>query len=958
MDNLRSVLSIVLSKIPSGEILNDAISYDNITGKDFVKIAGYYVKNYSNDELNNMFCYLCNEYEEQADYVRGYAFVPRTDRESFSIFDAILIFAVRVLMELDGEPVCRYKQMLRWRMTSYELDEDIFTTAYLAFQDIRRSEQFRSFSWRPVIRHNNEYLNKILSQGLADNHFHLKGSAPQFPLSWISMMNCVTSRKFHKLLDRYSDERLSTIYFTGKDEEHLYVSFLKAALIRSFLFAKLVNQEFIVELDDMGREVFGDKEKRSRYAEQKVRGWLGDREEILFHRNEIQMNISYFKTLSSYREEELDYALNGNYDYRGTCVNENFVLSGERWFMYSMFRKIYSKNAEMKPYFNMFYAYLVIKATIRSELVQTNNNIGFDNFERYQERKEDFIENTPFEEHYIRMALKGTIKNQGIIHQEVRISPKETAEKDRNYIRKFDNILKNEKELKKAFFYVFHFIKEKDDPRLMETDVLCRHYEKRKNLRKQALAIACMREQYPAEACRLRGIDACAKEIGCRPEVFAQTYRFLRNHMVYQQYEGFYEKSDTCKASNKVRQLSMTYHVGEDYLDIIDGLRSIEEAIQFLRLNCGSRMGHALALGVDVEQYYEAKKYKLLISQQDYLDNLVWLYYRIKKFSLVGFDDILLFVEQEYDKYFRLIYGNFICDTFFESVIKTARTHFRKKDQTIVEGYCNSKFYFRISEYYAAWKLRGDDPKCYKNGYFEEISDISRWNYYAVNRKFPEDYRSRYNPECAYLYYLYHYCGKAKAEGAKVIEIRISHRMVQCVKQVQKEMQKWISSQGIGIESNPSSNYLIGTFSRYDQHPIFNLYNIGLTTNGGEMEECPQIPVCINTDDQGIFSTYLENEYALLALALEKAKDEKGNVKYNRMRIYEWLDNVRKLGINLSFAEKNTATAVIYRQHSMRQNTGNSCIPSRQQETEAFHGEYNDETGGSEAIAYPAGNVP
>lgn len=38
--------------------------------------------------------------------------------------------------------------------------------------------------------------------------------------------------------------------------------------------------------------------------------------------------------------------------------------------------------------------------------MQTNENIGFDNFEKYQNRKEDFIEDTPLEKEYIKMALK------------------------------------------------------------------------------------------------------------------------------------------------------------------------------------------------------------------------------------------------------------------------------------------------------------------------------------------------------------------------------------------------------------------------------------------------------------------------------------------------------------------------------------------------------------------------
>ena len=131
--------------------------------------------------------------------------------------------------------------------------------------------------------------------------------------------------------------------------------------------------------------------------------------------------------------------------------------------------------------------------------------------------------------------------------------------------------------------------------------------------------------------------------------------------------------------------------------------------------------------------------------------------------------------------------------------------------------------------------------------------------------------------------------------------------MVQGVKEIQREMQRWVGKRGIGIETNPSSNYFIGTFKRYDQHPIFGFYNFGLVADPEEINNCPQLPVCINTDDQGIFSTYLENEYALLALALEKEKDISGKNKYNRMSIYQWIDNVRQLGLDISFGYSQKA---------------------------------------------------
>ena len=866
-----------------------------------MQLAGYYVKNYSNDELENLYSYVCNEYRDQADYIRSENsfYMP----EGFSVFDIILIFAVKILVELDGEPVCRYEQLLRWRMTSHELDEDVFTTAYIAYKDIKNFDRKRTFSWRPVIRHNNLYLNKILAKGMADNHFHLKGSAPQFPLSWLSLMNNVRSSKFRRQIERYGKERLSTEYNLGEKVDTLYVSYLKAALIRVFLYYKINRKDFFVESKKKQGGVPDYKQLfESIENEEKMLAILKSDEAIINYRDYIQecINEAQISPSNGYNmDRKIDYALNGNYIYFEENVNS--ILSGERWLMYRMFRFIYTNNKEYEKYYNLFYIYLVIKETMRSELVQTNDNLGFDNFEKYQDRKEDFIEETEFEKKYIDMAIKGTISNQSITSLEARITPKKSAREDQKVIAKYEKILENDSDLKNKFFYVFHFIKQRDEDENLENDLFCRHYQKRKDLRRQAQEIVKFRELYPREAARVKGIDACSKEIYCRPEVFSQTYRYLHNHIVYTREENWDEGNSI---HSDVKQLSLTYHIGEDYLDIIDGLRSIDEAIRFLQLNCGSRLGHALALGTDVDEYYRLKRSRILINQQDYLDNLVWLYYGIKRFGLHDYDDITVLIEKEYSKYFKIIYGTHLNERLFENILQEAKKYYESKNSALSQLYVNAYCQFGIAEYYAAYKLRGDNPECYKDGYFKELDDISEWNNYSVHREFPEDYKTRYKPECAYLYHLYHYNCQVKKEGRNVIEVHIGHRMIECIKEIQREMLNWVASLGIGIESNPSSNYFIGIYDRYDKHPIFKFYNLGLTVSEKEIASCPQIPVCINTDDQGIFSTYLDNEYALMALALEKEKDENGKPKYKRNMIYDWIDKIREQSINLSFLEQ------------------------------------------------------
>ena len=99
------------------------------------------------------------------------------------------------------------------------------------------------------------------------------------------------------------------------------------------------------------------------------------------------------------------------------------------------------------------------------------------------------------------------------------------------------------------------------------------------------------------------------------------------------------------------------------------------------------------------------------------------------------------------------------------------------------------------------------------------------------------------------------------------------------------------------IETNPSSNYLIGTIQKYEEHPILRFNGRKLRNTENNMS----LQVSLNTDDQGVFDTSLENEFALIAAALRKAKTEDGQYIYDVEDIYAWIDYVRRMGITQSF---------------------------------------------------------
>ena len=91
------------------------------------------------------------------------------------------------------------------------------------------------------------------------------------------------------------------------------------------------------------------------------------------------------------------------------------------------------------------------------------------------------------------------------------------------------------------------------------------------------------------------------QELFFRPEVFAHTLRAAKKH-------GF----------------GVTYHVGEDFYDIVDGMRAVWEVIKFTESYPVDRLGHCMALGMQAKHYYSEKMF-MQMPAQVMLDNIVWL---------------------------------------------------------------------------------------------------------------------------------------------------------------------------------------------------------------------------------------------------------------------------------------------------------------------------------------------
>lgn len=875
MENLEKILEIIFKRVAAKSVLDRTVSARNFKQSDFTRISFAYSQSYSQPELDNMWSFYKDAFVAER---RNYGYRDCWEEKGFNVFDAVRYFAERILTIQDNEILCLYNEIQRWRKLTLQVSEDLLICAYCAATKTPKEMETLGFSWQVVIGHNNVRLNRILERGISENHFHLYGSAPIFHLSWISMMNYIREPGVMKALTECDRRKknLNIHYGSDYEEDSLKLQCYEAALIRLILFSKVMD----IPIKIGNYDSTSDSEDKIWYIlrnEYELEGIVPELQSVIT----TLRNVYFYR---EYKEEELiDYALQGVKD---SFEDSNDVFSGERWIIYLCFNKIYKREFNESEE-NLFYLYILLKESIRSELIQANEKVGFINFQEYQSRKAVFIQRSIFNKEYVQRAARDAILEKNIKSMELRIVPKDTVKQNLKQIQKLDRLIGEPRD---KYFYTVHFIKKTDEKDYTDEYVQCRHSKCRISAKKTAHALIGLRETYPETAMRIRGIDAASNEIGCRPEVFAEVFRYLRGHV---------KMIDDGGVRKYIPQLRVTYHVGEDFLDVADGLRAIDEAINFLDMDCGDRLGHALALGIDVEEWYKSKNNYILLPQQDYLDNLVWIYNRLIQFNIQGMDALKDEIQKKYERYFYEIYGKYINADEIEMILKEAEKEHEHLGIATLFG--NDRYRFDIGQYYDSWKLRGDDPLLYSHGYFKWEDDDTLEAKAKVNRKFPQRFEVRYMPAAFLLYYYYHFNNDVRKAGKKRISVHIRPNYIKAVKCIQKEMQNRIAHRGLGIETNPSSNYVIGTFKNYAKHPIFNFYNKGLTYDPAKLDDCAQLSVSVNTDDQGVFATSLENEYALLASALEEQRDENGKYIYNKTMVYDWIDDVRRMGNEQSF---------------------------------------------------------
>lgn len=884
MDISEKILDILFRRIPPERLLRRAVRQARgdvpvLTDqrKIFLEFTEASLHGYSGDEQALFFDRIKQSVHERAEALRV----------QDSVFLTLADYALTVLTMQGNEPLCRASRVLRWRNAYHLFGQDMLVCAYLAYCDIEAQIHRTDFAWPAVLRTDDNLLEQVLSSGIAENHFHLNGSTQSFALAWCALMNDPCA--IEDLPESFS-RLLQFVPIRGPEDNVLPVKdrLIAAAVIRTILFRALHPAAFSVP---NGRAPRGKPDGfcscAAFFAE--YLSCFSPVSAVAEQVHVIQESCGVWLPVPGGGSVCLDYALERPV-FQAVKDAPYRALAGERHFLYQCFTACFSGSFNSFEQ-TLFYLYLLLKTAFRGEMIQVNRQVGFQNFADYEERKDLAWSDTYRWEAY-RMALNAPLKTGHVQSLEARLTPVKDREAMVQKILGYDYgkwfadqpfqalpILEQsrldmerapEKFWKEPHFYVLHFPKRSDDPLPPRFLLQCRHYSLREDVRIRAEAIAEAMSVSPYLCSRVRGIDGCANEVNCRPEVFATAFRFLRN------FQSTELQPPQSLLPSPMHRLSVTYHAGEDFYDIPDGLRAIDEALYFLDYRRGDRIGHALALGVEPLVHYQTKSMSIVLPKQNRLDNLVWLLYRSRDLGVAVDPQQYGIMQQEAMRLLQDIYG-----------------------QAIGENHWS----VTLQDYFCSMMLRGDDPSLYRTQRFQLPAQLSgspydRWR--CSSHLLLQDLSPfRQSKEIAGLYYYYHYGWREKREGRKPVCIPIKQGYIALVRQVQDALQHHLAVRGIMIECNPSSNVLIGTFGEYAKHPITRFNHMGLLSQPDR--QCPQLHVCINTDDLGVFDTSLEFEYALLCRALSEQVDAEGYPLYTNKNILCYLQNVREMGLQAVF---------------------------------------------------------
>ncbi len=533
------------------------------------------------------------------------------------------------------------------------------------------------------------------NQGFDDLHIHLNG-AVETDLAWYDFLR-YPEVVYQEIRRAYSNdkvkEQLEQLTDISNPIEFMQL-FSIAGRIREWLFSKVMYGSEIFEATSFENLLTKLVEMTDRYHEHPFKPLIGESTSPL-----ILEGLLYVKTLGYMAAHPQDAAVTG-----------------------------------------VFHYYLLILGMCNKLLVQQTDAFGFEQFQKYTSNNfREFSEKT-YRQRFLQLSGNDM---RNIRHIEGRFSPKGTLEDNVDIIKKITDgfdWLKHYREMVgielPSMALVAHFIKKSDNNKGK-----VRFERLRKDLESKTDALIALMNTKSTFSSMVTGVDAAASEFDTPPEVFAPSFRRLREHGMQH----------------------FTYHAGEDFFHVLSGLRAIYEAMEYLELQAGDRIGHATAAGVDVKLWKENVGERLWMRIEDYLNDLVFAYHLIAITKERALEPTLPRIALRIEEYAAKIYPNT----------------------------------YSVCELIDAWLKRKDNPTSLSN---EQPNRLEQF--------------------C-----LYYHSKEGREKGKEIILVDtydiFGEKELVCL---QKLLLKVMHQKQIVIETLPTSNVIIGYHHSFSTYQLYNWY--------------------------------------------------------------------------------------------------------------------------------------
>ncbi len=301
----------------------------------------------------------------------------------------------------------------------------------------------------------------------------------------------------------------------------------------------------------------------------------------------------------------------------------------------------------------------------------------------------------------------------------------------------------------------------------------------------------------------IRGVDACNDENAIPLWVVVPHMNDLCNATL-----AILSMCSSNGHSN-LRPLRKTIHVGEDFVHLSTGLRRIGEVLDHLQLGETDRLGHAIALGIQIPRWITQHPV-ICMSKEDRLWDLIWeleLYQR----NDIGCDAG------------RVKYVEYCIAQLSKELLD------EKTPDNVIELY---------QSLYSAERLAAAG---FPDG---QGRDFSVASVSQLLRRYLTD-------EIVF----------ARCRSSMTVDVT---KECEILERIQSHLRSRVAKRRIIVEVNPSSNLSVANLENLKYHPILRLSGLLPAEDGG-------VELVIGSDDPSSFATGLPQEYSLLLEALVSA---------------------------------------------------------------------------------------